>query len=186
MKTRYNFLAITLPILILTGCVFSTEPYRGVRHHDLGIPPVRNPDGPTVQINKFKINGPYIFKMVFRADNNELKINDYDKWAQVPEQMLGRYLKMTFSGKDKTEPPESFTVSGTILAFEGNRITRNAIMTIEYTIKKNQGKNRVKTFCETFTESMPEVNSSNLAAAMSKNAERLTDRIYEEIKMKNK
>lgn len=176
-----KLMTIFFPAILLTGCVLTTEPYRLTKHHDLGIPKVQNPDGPNIEINKFKMNGPYLFKMVFRADDNQLKIDEYNKWAQVPEHMLTRYLKMAFSGNDKTKKPKTFTISGTVLAFEGDHTSCNAILTVECQIQENGEKKRKVSFFETYLENMKTSKPTKLAPAMSENAKKFANRIKKEI-----
>ncbi len=171
---------LTVCICLMTSCVLSPRAFRAVKYHDLGNPEMINPNGPYVDFSRLILNGPYKTKMVFRAKNNELVINEYHKWAQIPDALLGRYLALAFRGKPESDNIKSHSVKGTILAFEADEETSKAVLMIEYTIvEPSQGKK--KSFSKTFTVDMKEKKPGDFATAMSEIAANLAKQLKKDM-----
>ena len=161
---------LVICVCMMTSCVLSPKPFRPVTYHDLGTPEIINKQGPFVKFTRFVMNGPYKNKMVFRSTNNKLIIDEYNKWAQTPETMLGRYMALAFRGKSEAGNAKTYLVDITVMSFEALVESGNALLIVEYTIVEPfQGKKR--SFSRTFTAKMEKVNPENLAIAMSKIAE---------------
>lgn len=169
LKKSFSFLWIFLLIIsagILSSCMFSPTPFRSVQYHDLGTPEILNEQGPYVSFSHFQINGPYKNKMVFREKNNQLVIEEYNKWAQTPESMLERYLALAFRAKPKSGNDKTYTVSAEIMVFEAEINTKQVVLIVEYSIiEPFQG--RKKLFSRTFTQPMQEMTTEAFAAAMA-------------------
>ena len=169
LKKIYSFLWILVLILsagILSSCMFSPTTFRSVQYHDLGTPEILNEQGPYVNFSHFQLNGPYKNKMVFREKNNQLVIEEYNKWAQTPESMLERYLALAFRAKPESGSDKNYVVSAEIMVFEAEISTKQAVLIVEYSIVEPfQG--RKKSFSRTFSQPMPEITTEAFAAAMA-------------------
>lgn len=165
---------------ILTSCVLTPNQFHEVKYHDLGNPLEINQGGPYVEFDKFTINGPYKTKMVFRAGNNELLINEYHRWAQSPESMIGRYLAIAFRSKPPGEDIKKYSVKGEILVFEADEEKSQANLIIEYTIMEPY-QGRKKSFSRTFTEDLEKVKPQQLATGMSAIAVKLAEQLKKDM-----
>ena len=167
-------------VCVMTSCVLSPTTFRVVKYHDLGNPDMINTKGPYVDFSRLTLNGPYKTKMVFRAKNNQLVINEYHKWAQTPDALLGRYLSLAFRGQPESDSVKSYSIKGMILAFEADEETSKAVLMIEYTIvEPYQGKK--KSFSKTFTADMKEKKPGYLAAAMAEIAADLAEQLKKDM-----
>jgi ABC-type transport auxiliary lipoprotein component len=164
-KNTSLFVFLSLVACLFSSCILSPKPFRSVKYHDLGMPSIINKKGPFVEFLRFAMNGPYKNKMVFRAENNQLVIDEYNKWAQTPETMLGRYMALAFRGKSESDNVKTYSVTATLMAFEADESTENAVLIIEYTIVEPfQG--RKKSFSRTFTTKMKAMSPNDFANAM--------------------
>lgn len=183
ISKNISYLKILFLIFVLgfvTSCVLSPTPFREVKYHDLGNPEAINEQGPFVEFSRWTLNGPYKTKMVFRGANNQLIINEYHKWAQTPDALLGRYLTLAFRGRPESDSVKRYIVKGSILAFEANQEKSQAVLMIEYSIvDPYQGKK--KSFSRTLTAEMAEVRPESLAGAMSKIADNLAGQLKKDM-----
>lgn len=176
-------LIICLLSLITSGCVFTTEPYRLVKYHDLGNPDIIDTTGYSVKILPFDMSGPYKHKMIYRTDKNELSNSEYNRWVQSPEIMLTRYLKIAFGGTpaDKRKEPE-FTLSGTILSFEADMTEKKAVLTVEYEIIRSDSKKILQTACLSFSSDLSDTTPRTFADAMTKTSQKFAEKLNNELK----
>ena len=151
-------------ILLFTGCVS----YRPVTTYDLLPVPVSN-DYPAhwqlVVSNLTAVTG----KMQFRKEQQQLLIDDYNRWVQAPDQMLRRYLQLKLASV-----PGSGKIRIAILAWDCDLSTREARLALELQL---DGKET-----EVLVESAPladgaAANAGNFAQAMGIAAETMAERI---------
>lgn len=153
-------------VCLIASCVFSPTSFKSVQYHDLGMPRIINEQGPYVKFDRFLMNGPYKNKMVFRGQNNQLVIDEYNKWAQTPESMLERYMDMAFRGKADSESIKAYSVKVTVMAFEAEINSKKAVLIVEYSIVEPlQGKN--KSFSKTYNYPMKEMRPEDFSQAMA-------------------
>ena len=180
---RVSYLQIFISavcVCLLTSCVLSPKPFRSVTYHDLGTPGVLNQQGPFVTFSRFAMNGPYKNKMVFRTQTNELAIDEYNKWSQAPETMLGRYMALAFRGKPESDTAKTYSVIATVMSFEADESSDNALLIVEYTIVEPfQGKKR--SFSRTFTARMKKMNPEHFSTAMVDIAANFADQLKEDM-----
>jgi len=183
MITKNKFYCFSLQIFIcffITSCILSPTPFRKVKLHDLGTPALINKQGPYVNFTRFTLNGPYKTKMVFRAKNNELVVNEYHKWGQPPDALIERYLILAFRGKPASAKEQYYSVRGRILAFEADEETGKAVLIIEYNVKAPlHGKK--KSFCRTLFADMKQNTPDCFAVAMSEIAAKLAIQLKHDI-----
>lgn len=172
-------LIVCLSLLISSGCVFTTEPYRLVKYHDLGNPDIIDTNGYSVKILPFDMSGPYKHKMVYRTGKNELSSSEYNRWCQTPETMLTRYLKIAFGDRRKGVV---FTLSGTIFSFEANMTEKKAVLTVEYEITKTDTKEILQTDCLSFRSDLADTTPQTFADAMTEVSAKFAEKINNELK----
>jgi uncharacterized lipoprotein YmbA len=84
--------AAALALCLSAACSFlPSEPYREVRTFDLGVPEAIG-SASALQVQPFGADSACKFKMLYRAEGNEMLIDEYNRWAQPPGQMLTKYL----------------------------------------------------------------------------------------------
>jgi uncharacterized lipoprotein YmbA len=181
-RKLFNFkvLLLIVSVSLLNSCILSPKPFRSVSYYDIGLPAAINAKGPFVIFSRFSINGPYRTKMVFRAANNQLIINEYSKWAQNPDVMLSRYMTLAFRAKPKFDNEKPYTVTVSILTFEAEESTGNAVLIVEYSIL-NALKGNSKSFTKTFKIKMENMNSYSFSVAMAKNAANFADQLKQDM-----
>ena len=183
-KTVVVVVVLAATVLLSVGCgVLSTEPYKKTTVYDLGIPKSTNKSGVPVTVSRFRTEGPYKSKMILRRLENNLHFNDYKKWAQSPELMLTRYLKLALgaapSGKLRTL--SGFSVSGTILVFEADEPSQTVSLVVDYAIKRSGAIKSLDSGRASFSTKLTTVTSDTIASAMSENAAKFADLILKEI-----
>lgn len=178
--TCLKILFSSFSIMFLASCILSPTPFHEVRYHDLGNPDIINANGPYVDFSKFTTSGPYKTKMVFRSENNELQINEYNRWAQSPESLIGRYLQIAFRANPPNGNMKKYSVNGTVLVFEADKKKQQAVLIIEYTIvEPYQGKK--KSFSRTFISDLKKTKPQFLAQGMADIATQLTIQLKEDM-----
>ena len=188
-KFAVAFALLTATVFLSAGCgVLITEPYTKTTVYDLGIPKLNNTTGIPIKINRFRMEGPYKSKMILRSRNNDLRVNDYKKWAQSPELMLTRYLKLALgsdsSGESRTS--DTFSVSGTILVFEADEPSQMVSLVVDYAIKRSGVVRSLNFGRASFSTKITSVTSDSIASAMSKNAADFADLILKETTKQSK
>lgn len=124
-------------ISLLGGCLFgfSEKPYVAVKYYDLATPPQITLTQNQVRILPFDSTEPAKYKMIYRDQNNEIIMDDYNKWIQPPCLMITRYLQSAF--KQSGNPPEDsvLLISGNVFMFRIDLQTNTASLGVNYVIK---------------------------------------------------
>ena len=156
---------------ISAGCVLFAEPYKTTKHFDLGTP--KRIQGAKIDVSPVTMDGPYKRKMAYRANGNELLFDEYNSWAASPERMLANYLAISLSDGESKSDAEAAVE---ILTFELNMETKEAVLTVKYTLKRGNGK---KTSRPTMKTKLDGDSPEDFAKAMARNAEKLAADIAE-------
>lgn len=180
-----RILCISISAAVL-GCsaacsLLPQAPYHESYVFDLGIPP--KADMPfNVDIQQFSSECATKFKMLYRLENNQIQIDEYNRWTQTPGPMLTKYLRLAFRGTDNSK---NFYVSGNIMAFEADVPTKVARLAVRYTIDDSLGddKSSAKSISKTVIISVPyeENRPGSIAAAMAGTADKLVLLIRDDI-----
>jgi hypothetical protein len=171
-------------VVFSVGCgVLSTEPYQRTTVYDLGVPKSINKSGILVSVGRLRTEGPYKFKMILRRSGNNLYFNDYTRWAQSPELMLRRYLKLSLGAapNDTSRDRNGFFVTGTILVFEADESLRTVSLVVDYVIKRTESGKLLDAGRASFSTELTTVSSDSIAVAMSENTAKFADLIMKEI-----
>jgi hypothetical protein len=174
IKDKQNLHAASLILLLsfslIQGCLINSEPYRQNRTFDLGKPATRK-----VKIFVQRFDNPNACKRSFtyRAGENEIIRDEYNKWAAPPENLIASYLKTTFQNPD--ESAHTPILSGSIELFEFDLKENKAVFSTAFSIKTGSEKSESRSFIsETkFDHQTPD----EMTKAMSENLKKFADEI---------
>ncbi len=116
-----RFFACSSLCILLCGCsILQREPYKPVNYYDLSYPDARiDLKGAAVSIGEINADRPYGDRMVFRVSENRIEIDEFNRWACNPADMLNKYLSMAFE-PDPAAKPAKYSVSLQILLIEAS------------------------------------------------------------------
>ena len=190
---RYSvvkILGVLAPAILLSGCMFMSEPYREVGYYDLSVPEPASPEAVRISVLPIRDESATKYRMLFRKNDNTLIVDDYAKWAQPPGLMLTRYLESFFSKSDAnigtgSEDMVCLSITGSIFAFEADLERKEVILGVKYELRRNEDSKLLISGAMTFKEKVEDFSGEKLAAAMSVCASKYaaflkkeTERIY--------
>jgi uncharacterized lipoprotein YmbA len=164
VKFMFRIAMLSLVAFFLAGCVFTKETFVPVKYYDLGNPDPSKFPKISLKAGPFTVTGPYKQEMVYRTEKNELLKEQYNRWALAPDVMLNRYLKMAFTAS--AGKPE-YTITGNVLAFESDLSTKEAVLTVEYSITPSMPAKQSYEKTLTFRKKMDGTGAEAFAAAMA-------------------
>jgi ABC-type uncharacterized transport system auxiliary subunit len=168
---------LALLALLPAGCLFQGEAYRPVRFFDLGEPAATTPAN--LEIGNFSVSGPYRHKMVSRAANHELHIDEYNQWAQTPSAMLTRYLRQAFA---ESTPGTRYRVGGDILVFAADPTTGEAVLEVTFTLRDTADRDTIIAHGRRrYAAPLSGPDGTALAAAMTETAAQLADDLARQV-----
>ncbi|OGV38409.1 MAG: hypothetical protein A2020_15235 [Lentisphaerae bacterium GWF2_45_14] len=178
--------AALVSVIFLSGCLFTSEPYRAVSYYDLSVPDANVPDDSDIIVIPVRDDTPTKYRMVFRKSENSLIIDDYSKWVQPPGMMLTRYMQSFFSDSGKYENPAtddrvSFTIAASVFVFEAALEQKQAILGVKYEIKRSEDGKVLLFSSKIFSENMDTFTGDKLSAAMSVCASKFAAALKKEI-----
>lgn len=164
---RKNILSIAAAaavLLSLSGCLFYSEPPQ-VAFYDLQLP-AKAKEQCKFRVVLMSNSTPSRSCMLYRQKNNQILQDEYNCWVQLPERMLMRYISMAYPwGKNNSK--DLVEVHATITAFEFNAMDNEAVLALNYQMKKELEKQSGSVIVrEKVNASTPE----EFAAAMSRAA----------------
>ena len=77
------------------------------------------------------------FKMIFREEDNEIEIDEYNRWSMSPGSMLTKYLAARFAmppGNSSRKTKTMFELDGSVLTCELNRRKKQVSLMVRYRI----------------------------------------------------
>ncbi len=126
--------AILLLSAMLSGC--SLGDYRQTRYYDLQTPEPLNKMAVQVEIGAFQNNTAVRQRMCFRTASGEILVDEYNKFVQPPDMMIGRYLAIAFGNQPESAPGAPvLKIRGTIFLFEFDVEKSEARCGVEYVIE---------------------------------------------------
>lgn len=177
LKNIHGFWMVVLAAVLLPGCFMGKETFIPVKYYDIGNPVTSKSTGFQVKTGAFTVIGPYRQEMIFRTEKNELLKDSYSRWALSPDVMLRRYLMLAFAdSKGGTD----YTISGSILSFEADLSTKEAVFTVEYSIGSSDSKaaasvERTSTFRRKIDGTGAEAFAGAMSAAVAEFAVSVAD-----------
>ncbi len=161
--------AAVLPaMLLLTGCVFTTEPHREPMYYDLAAPTPEKPQN-ILAVGSFDNDTPARQRMLYREAGSRIVPDEYNQWVQSPEMLLQRYFRNAFPIAPGTDDSKLMELRGSINAFEIDLADPAAVLKINYQLSAGEqcrsGSIGIRERCDAKT---PQA----FANAMSRAAER--------------
>ncbi|MFA6567981.1 MAG: hypothetical protein WCS96_07190 [Victivallales bacterium] len=126
-----NVFACVLFALVLCGCgIFSREPYRGVNYYDFDCKAEKK-YGIGVNVSEITADRPYSDKMVFRISGNRIEIDEFNRWAGSPSELVKKYFTLSFENKASVKPSD-YIMKAEIMQLEAdlNKASVNLMMQI--------------------------------------------------------
>jgi len=126
-----NISACLLFALFLCGCgIFSKEPYRGVNYYDFDCKAEKQ-YGISINVSEVTADRPYSDKMVFRISGNRIEIDEFNRWAGSPSELVKKYFTLSFDNKTSIKPSD-YTMKAEIMQLEAdlNRSSVNLMVQI--------------------------------------------------------
>ncbi len=117
-----KFLAVcTVGVLILCSCgILKKEPYRDVSYFDLSSNVPKQDIGTIMlAIGGVSADSPYFERMVFRVSENRIEIDEYNRWAANPSNLIKKYFSTAFESKSDVKSAK-FLLDVKILQIEAN------------------------------------------------------------------
>ena len=124
-------------IVLLGGCLFgfSEKPYVAVKYYDLANPPRIQLTRNQVKVLAFDSTEPAKYKMIYQGKNNEMILDDYNKWIQPPSLLLTRYLQSAFTQSGNPPRDSVLLVSGNVFMFKIDLQANTVSLGVNYVIK---------------------------------------------------
>lgn len=168
-------------IILFSGCsIFpKVQPDIPVSYFDIGSPAKieKNDSLEKIEIEEVKTIVPYNDRMVFRDSETHLLIDDYNRWASPPNDILMRYLTLAFNQENtgKFQKPENkiLELHATIICLEANLKTNEARIVLFIELKDTKKGNIRYTDLITETSRIEKMSAEGFASAFKV----MTDRI---------
>lgn len=138
--------------LLFCGCsIFPKNETIPVTYFDIGAPgKIANLDNvPPIDIQEVRTTDPYNERMVFRASETQIKIDEYNRWASAPNEMLKKYFILALNQYDtnklQLQNGNRFELSMTIMCLEANLNTKEVMLELLFEITTAQNNKIVYT-----------------------------------------
>jgi ABC-type uncharacterized transport system auxiliary subunit len=167
----------------LCGCsIFPRGPDFQVSSFDLGVPAGDLNFGKcSLDTGDFQGETPSHQKMVFRSGINRLLMDEYNRWSEIPPEMVKSFLNRAFAARPAEAGAKKLLVEGDLFQFEGNLDRMTADVQVELTVLELPGRTVVMK--KIYSESVPfeKKDSAMFAAAMSSGVRKITEKFAADI-----
>ena len=177
MKQFFLLIIMLVLITITTSCIFR-PPYT-VKYYDIDLPKSNNNNTIDVTFPIVTTKGPYRTKMVCRKNKRDLYFDDINRWSQPPENLLKKYLELSFL-KNTMSNTKPYKVYIEILLCELNQDTKEVIFAAKYKIKSPTGKE--EQYAIRVQKKKQEINADVFADSMSEIFKEFAEKIKLQIK----
>lgn len=118
LMTGKLFLGI-IGCFVLCGCgIFSKEPYRVVSYYDFDCKSEKQ-YSIGVNVSEVTADRPYSEKMVFRVSGNRIEIDEFNRWAGSPSELVKKYFFLSFDNRNSAKPSD-YTMKIEIMQLEAD------------------------------------------------------------------
>jgi len=132
-----NLFACVLFALLLCGCgIFSKEPYRGVNYFDFDCKTEKQ-YGISINVSDVTADRPYSDKMVFRVSGNRIEIDEFNRWAGNPSELVKKYFTLSFDDRNAVKPSD-YTMKAEIMQFEADLNKSSVKLMMQISIRSAQ------------------------------------------------
>ncbi len=188
---RIFSLTILLAVL-MTGCLFQSEPYNEITYYDLATARLNMPANLPIIVDSFQSSEAGRAQMTYLTGNNQVKVDSYNRWIQQPEILITRYLQIAFSNNSpsvrefkefRQTPANGIRVSGNIFTMRIDLKHREAILGVNYTIHCVRSNENISELTNSvvFSAKYGKETPAEFAAAMSEAAEKMAMQLQHEI-----
>ena len=173
-------------LLFVNGCLWGLgqKSYVEVKYYDLDTPTQIVLKKIQVKFLPLDSSEPVKYKMIYRDSNDQMLVDDYNKWIQPPSLLLTRYLQSAFKQDGITSETPELLISGNIFMFGIDLQKNTASLGVDYVIRTSEDdmlkivfKNST-VFRQKFEKQAPE----DFVAALSKCASELILVLEKDIK----
>lgn len=192
-RFRLAFAAAILPLL--AACSFSLVPqtdFTETRTFDLASPAPLADLPFAIDVDTFSNECSGRFKMVFRQGNNEIEIDEYNRWSMSPGAMLTKYLAARFAmppGNLSKGVKPVFELDGSVLTCELNRKEKHVSLMVHYFITEPGSETFRISGTEEYRipvkEATPEAFADGLNVAAAKFADQVVEILTKELKSRS-
>ena len=134
-KAVFYFVLLMMTGNSLCACKILSPPVQPQELiYDMGIPgKMTLPGNIVLQILPFTNSSAAGRAILLRTGENTLLADDFHLWSQMPAQLLTQYLRTVFQQNSQSPvcDPALWILSGTILAFEGNTVTQEVLLSVQ-------------------------------------------------------
>lgn len=107
MKFSKLFILVSLfSSFLISGCsIFPKNEDIPVTYFDIGSPGQTDSrkSAPQADVMDVKTMDPYNERMVFRASETHVEIDEYNRWASSPDEMIKKYFILAFNQNDRNK-----------------------------------------------------------------------------------
>ncbi len=169
--------------LVLCGCsIFPKGPDIQISTFDLGVPHADLNFGKcSLEAGDFQGKMPSRQKMIFRSGTNRLMADEFNRWSDVPPEMLKSFLDRAFAAKPADTGARKLLVEGDIFQFEGNLDKMTADLEVELKVFELPGKKPVLKKIYKESVAFEGKDASLFAAAMSSAAKKIAESLASDI-----
>ncbi len=140
-------------VIVITGCSIFPEVQKNipVSYFDIGTPcKVAGIDkSMKIDIQNVRTTDPYNERMVFRASDTHIQIDDYNRWASAPNEMFRKYFILAFNQTDlnkfQVQDDNRLELYVTIMELEADLRTKEVRLAIFVELKQSQSGNQLYT-----------------------------------------
>ena len=138
MRNVFTFILLAL---FLCGCgIFSKEPYRIVNYYDFDCKADKQ-YGISISVSDVTADRPYSDKMVFRISGNRIEIDEFNRWAGSPSELVKKYFTLSFDNINPAKPSD-YTMKAEIMQFEADLNKSTVKLMMQITVRAVQ-KDRI-------------------------------------------
>ena len=132
-----NIFACLLFSLVICGCgILSREPYRGVNYYDFDCKAEKQ-YGISINVSEVTADRPYSDKMVFRISGNRIEIDELNRWASSPSELVKKYLTLSFDNRSSAKPSD-YAMKAEIMQLEADLNKSSVNLMIQISVRSAQ------------------------------------------------
>ena len=133
-----------------------------------------------VEVDAFSSECSGRFKMVFREDDNQIGIDEFNRWSMPPGAMLTKYLAARFAaqtGNQSRDGKPVFELDGSVLTCELNKSKKQVDLMVHYFIVDHNDEAFKITGTENCSIPVQDISAEAFADGMNEAASKFADRI---------
>ena len=185
---RIKFWCAAALLPLLASCSLSLLPptdYTDPGTFDLASP-VPFSDLPfIVEVDSFSNECSGRFKMVFREDDYQISVDEYNRWSMPPGAMITKYLAARFAattGNQNRADKPVFELDGTVLNCELNKPEQQVDLMVHYFIIAPGDETFKITGTENYRIPVKDTSAESFANGMNEAAAKFADQIVAVLK----